>query len=235
MGAHYIEQNIVMIKDEILIVLHDVTSDRTTVVSEKFPDWARDNGKYYVVDFSIAEIRTLVATEVFLLQGDQKLQEYSNRFPMNLSSFSIPTFEEELQLIKGLNKSTGKDVGVYPEIRQPEFHRSQGKDISTAVVKLLKQCGYPSRGDKVFLQTFSFEELKIIKNEILPKAKIDLNLIQLIGNQSRYPWMFDEVEIQILASFADGVGPEKGIIISNASTVSNLGIAPLVSHAHAAG
>ena len=235
MGAHYIEQDVVMTKDEVLIVLHDVTLDRTTDVAEKFPDRSRDNGRYYAIDFTLAEIRSLSANEGFHREGDKKLQGYRNRFPMGLSSFSIPTFEEELQLIQGLNKSTGKDVGIYPEIKQPEFHRSEGRDISTAVVKLLKQYGYTSKSHKVFLQTFSFDELKIIRNEILPNAGIDLNLIQLIGNESRYPWMFNEDGMQKLSSFADGVGPEKGLIISRASTTSNIEITPLVSRAHSAG
>ena len=235
MGAHYIEQDVVMTKDDVLIVLHDVTLDRTTDVAEKYPDRVRDNGRYYAIDFTLAEIRSLSATEGFRREGDKKLQRYRNRFPMDSSSFSIPTFEEELQLIQGLNKSTGKDVGIYPEIKQPEFHRAEGRDISTAVVKLLKQYGYASKSHKVFLQTFSFDELKIIRNEILPNAGIDLNLIQLIGNESRYPWMFEEDGMQKLSSFADGVGPEKGLIISRASTTSNLEITRLVSRAHSAG
>ena len=235
MGAHYIEQDVVMTKDEVLIVLHDVTLDRTTDVAEKFPDRSRGNGRYYAIDFTLAEIRSLSATEGFRREGDIKIQGYKNRFPLDSSSFRIPTFEEELQLIQGLNLSTGKDVGIYPEIKQPEFHRSEGKDISTAVVKILKQYGYTSKSHKVFLQTFSFEELKEIKNEILPKAGIDLNLIQLIGSETSYPWMFEKDGMEKLAGFADGIGPEKGLIISRGSTASNLEITPLVSRAHAAG
>ena len=209
--------------------------DRTTDAAEKYPDRVRDNGRYYAIDFTLAEIRSLSVTEGFRREGDKKLQGYSNRFPMGSSSFSIPTFEEELQLIQGLNKSTGKNVGIYPEIKQPEFHRSEDRDISTEAVKLLKQYGYTPKRHKVFLQTFSFDELKIIRNEILPNAGIDLNLIQLIGNESRYSWMFDEDGLQKLSSFADGVGPEKGLVISHASTTSNLEITPLVSRAHAEG
>ena len=105
---------------------------------------------------------------------------------MNTSSFGVPTLEEELELIQGLNRSTGKDVGIYPEIKQPEFHRDEGKDISSEVVRVLKKFGYTTKDHKVFLQTFSFEELKTIRNEILTKAGIDLNLIKLIGSVKSY-------------------------------------------------
>ena len=235
MGAHYIEQDVVMTNDNVLIVLHDITLDRTTDVADKFPNRSRDDGRFYAIDFTLKEIRSLSATEGFRIQEGEKVQAYENRFPMNTSSFGISTFEEELELIQGLNRSTGQDVGIYPEIKQPEFHRDEGKDISSEVVKLLKKFGYTTKDHKVFLQTFSFEELKTIRNEILPEVGIDINLIQLIGSESRYPWMFERDGMEKLTSFADGIGPSKGLVISSESTTSNLVITPLVSRAHAAG
>ncbi len=235
MGAHYIEQDVVMTKDDHLIVLHDITLDRTTDVDEQYPNRARDDGRYYAIDFTLEEIRGLKASEGFRLENGEKVQGYSNRFPMGSSFFRVATLEEEIQLIQGMNKSTGNDIGIYPEIKQPEFHRNEGKDISTAVVNLLKQYGYASKQDKVFVQTFSFAELEVIKNDILPAAGIDINLIQLIGSESSYPWMFEDDGMNTLAEFADGIGPEKGLVISRSSSRGNLEISPLVDRAHAAG
>ena len=235
MGAHYIEQDVVMTKDDALIVLHDITLDRTTDVAEKFPGRVRDDGRYYAIDFTLEEVRSLAATEAFVMEEGKKVQGYKNRFPINLSSFSVPTLEEEIQLIQGLNKSTGKDVGIYPEIKQPKFHRDEGKDISTAVVKLLKEYGYFSRSEKVFLQTFSFEELKEIRTNILPEVGVEIDLILLVGNKNTYPWIFEEGGMEKIAKFADGIGPDKGLVIFRESTASNTQVTPLVSRAHAAG
>ena len=221
--------------DDHLIVLHDITLDRTTDVDEQYPNRARDDGRYYAIDFTLEEIRGLKASEGFRLENGEKVQGYSNRFPMGSSFFRVATLEEEIQLIQGMNKSTGNDIGIYPEIKQPEFHRNEGKDISTAVVNLLKQYGYASKQDKVFVQTFSFAELEVIKNDILPAAGIDINLIQLIGSESSYPWMFEADGMNTLAEFADGIGPEKGLVISRSSSRGNLEISPLVDRAHAAG
>lgn len=235
MGAHYIEQDVVMTKDDALIVLHDITLDRTTDVAEKFPGRVRDDGRYYAIDFTLEEVRSLAATEAFVMEEGKKVQGYKNRFPINLSSFSVPTLEEEIQLIQGLNKSTGKDVGIYPEIKQPKFHRDEGKDISTAVVKLLKEYGYFSRSEKVFLQTFSFEELKEIRTNIFPEVGVEIDLILLVGNKNTYPWIFEEGGMEKIAKFADGIGPDKGLVIFRESTASNAQITPLVSRAHAVG
>ena len=235
MGAHYIEQDVVMTRDDALIVLHDITLDRTTDVAEKFPDRVRDDGRYYAIDFTLEEVRSLAATEAFVMEEGKKVQGYKNRFPINLSSFSVPTLEEEIQLIQGLNKSTGKDVGIYPEIKQPKFHRDEGKDISTAVVKLLKEYGYFSRSEKVFLQTFSFKELKEIRTNIFPEVGVEIDLILLVGNKNTYPWIFEEGGMEKIAKFADGIGPDKSLVISRESTASNAQITPLVSRAHAVG
>lgn len=235
MGAHYIEQDVVMTKDDALIVLHDITLDRTTDVAEKFPDRVREDGRYYAIDFTLEEVRSLAATEAFVMEEGKKVQGYKNRFPINLSSFSVPTLEEEIQLIQGLNKSTGKDVGIYPEIKQPKFHRDEGKDISTAVVKLLKEYGYFSRSEKVFLQTFSFKELKEIRTNIFPEVGVEIDLILLVGNKNTYPWIFEEGGMEKIAKFADGIGPDKSLVISRESTASNAQITPLVSRAHAVG
>lgn len=235
MGADYIEQDVVMTKDDQLIVLHDITLDRTTNVDELFPNRIRDDGRFYAIDFTLSEIKTLSASEGFRVDNGEKVQGFSARFPMGASSFRVPTLEEEIELIQGLNKSTGKDIGIYPEIKSPEFHREAGKDISTAVVRVLKKYGYTSKQDKIFLQTFSFAELEIIHDEILPAHGVDLNLVMLLGDEESYPWMFENNGMKKLAGYADGVGPSHSMVVRRDSTRDNIKVTDLVANAHAAG
>ena len=235
MGADYIEQDVVMTSDNHLIVLHDITLDRTTNVAESFPDRVRDDGHYYAIDFSLAEIKSLQASEGFDITNGDKKQSFANRFPLGKSTFRIPTLAEEIELIQGMNKSTGKNIGIYPEIKRPEFHREAGKDSSTAVIRMLKSYGYTSKQDKVFLQTFSFEELRMIHDEILPAEGIDLNLVQLIGGTTSYPWMFEKDGMNKLSVFADAVGPEKGLVISQDSQKADIQVTDFVAKAHGVG
>lgn len=235
MGAHYIEQDLVLTRDDRVIVLHDITLDRTTDVADRFPGRARDDGRYYAIDFDLYEIRQLQATEGFRLVDGEREQGFANRFPLERSDFRVPTFEEEIELIQGLNHSTGRDVGIYPEIKQPEFHRAEGKDISSAVIDVLKRYGYTGKTDKVFLQTFSFQELEIIDSEIMPAAGVDIRLIQLLRNTDEYPWMFEAEGMRMLAENADGIGPAHPLIIDPESAPGALRISALVERAHAAG
>ena len=129
MGADYVEQDVVMTKDDQLIVIHDDTLNRTTDVAEKFPGRARADGEYYAIDFTLAEILTLNVTEGFTVENGQKQQIYPARFPMGASTFKIHTLAQEIEFVQGLNKATGRDVGIYPEIKSPAFHLAEGKDL----------------------------------------------------------------------------------------------------------
>lgn len=235
MGADYVEQDVVMTKDDQLIVIHDITLDRTTDVAEKFPGRARADGQHYAVDFTLEEILTLNVTEGFSVENGQKTLNYPDRFPLGKSIFKVHTLAQEIELIQGLNHSTGKDIGIYPEIKSPAFHLAEGKDLGAAVVAVLKQYGYTSKVDKAFVQTFEFDELKRLHDEVMPALGVDLKLVQLLDGGDENLWMQTEDGVRQIAQYADGLGPEKSMIIGRDSTADNLQISGLVGYAHANG
>ncbi|WP_445496299.1 glycerophosphodiester phosphodiesterase [Photorhabdus sp. SF281] len=247
-GADYLEQDLVMTKDNELVVLHDHYLDRVTDVADKFPDRARQDGRYYAIDFTLPEIKSLKFTEGFDIKNDRQEQNFSGRFPMWKSDFRIHTFQEEIEFVQGLNKSTGKNIGIYPEIKAPWFHQQEGKDISTQVLTVLKEYGYTKKSDKIYLQCFDANELKRIKNELEPKLGIDLKLIQLIAytnwNETyekhpngkwvnySYDWMFKPGAMKEVAQYADGIGPDYHMIVAEDSTPTNIKLTGMVKDAH---
>lgn len=230
MGADYLEQDVVMSRDDQLIVLHDITLDRTTNVADIYPGRARDDGRHYVIDFTLAEIRTLAVREGVRDTGEAI---YPQRFPVAKSSFRINTLAEEIELIQGLNESTGRDVGVYPEVKAPAFHRAEGKDLSRAIINELKAYGYTDKQDRVYLQTFEFDELKLIHDQIMPALGVDIRLVQLIADDEDFHWMLDEIGMATLASVADGIGPDKAMIMPSSASRSEINTEGLVALAHA--
>lgn len=248
MGADYIEQDLVMTMDDQLVVLHDHYLDRVTNVAQIFPNRARQDGRYYVIDFTLDEIRTLSMTEGFTVEGERVSPVYSQRFPLWKSTFRVHTFSEEIELIQGLNKSTGSNIGIYPEIKSPAFHLYNGKDISRAVLNVLKRYEYDKPSSNVFLQSFDPDELKRIKSDLMPALKMNIKLVQLIAMTSwretlrykdnsvdnySYDWMFDESAMEEIASYADGIGPWKPMLVeAEANKVKSSG---MVESAHKAG
>lgn len=243
--ADYLEQDLAMTKDNRIIVIHDHFLDGLTDVAKKFPDRKRADGRYYVLDFTLDEIKSLEMTENFEVKDGKQAQVYPNRFPLWHSHFTIHTLEEELEFIQGLEKSTGKKVGIYPEIKAPWLHHKEGKDIALETLKVLKQYGYDSKTAPIYLQTFDFNELKRIKTELLPQLGMDLKLVQLIaytdwleteekdkdGNWVNYDydWMFKEGAMAEVAKYADGVGPGWYMLIDKEkSKIGNIVYTPLV-------
>jgi len=251
MKPDYIEQDVVMTKDDQLVVLHDHYLDRVTDVAERFPNRARKDSRYYAIDFTLAEIKSLRVTEGFNIDDNgNKSAGFPDRFPMWTSSFTVPTLAEEIELIQGLNKTLGYDIGIYPEIKAPWFHRQEGKDISVATLKLLKQYGYVSKDDKAYLQCFDPIELKRIHDELQPAMQMDLNLVQLmaytdwnetmvynngVATPYAYDWMFETGGMQKVAQYADGIGPWKPMLVDDKSTKGNIIIKPLMKAAKEAG
>ena len=231
-GSHFIEQDLVMSKDDHVIVLHDHHLDTVTNVSDVFPDRARADGQYYVVDFTLAELRTLAVSERFKLTDGAKAAVFEQRFPLEKSSFRIATLAEEIELIQGLNKSTGRSVGIYPEIKSPAFHRGEGKDISVAVLKVLKTYGYDEQQDRVFLQCFDDNELQRIRGELFAAMNITVPLVQLLGAGPEFRAALTPAGMEMVASYADGIGPAMQLIVESGSVAGKLKISNLVELAH---
>jgi glycerophosphoryl diester phosphodiesterase len=232
-GADYIEQDLVMTKDDELIVLHDHYLDTVTDVAEVFPTRHRDDGRYYVIDFTLLEIRQLSVVERFEIKDGVIQPVFENRFPLGMSSFRVHTFEEEIELIQGLNESTGNSVGLYPEIKSPAFHHDEGKDIATVVLGVLKKYGYEHKTDNVFLQCFDSDELQRIHDELMPQLDMALRLVQLMGTSEEYHWMLNESGMQKVATYADGIGPSVFLLVARDSTATDIKVTGLVELAHA--
>ncbi len=174
MGADYIEQDVVLTHDDELIVLHDLYLDAVTDVAKKFPDRKREDGFHYAIDFTLEEIKTLRVHERVKADGQP---EFPGRFPPTAAIFRIPTLNEEITLIQGLNRSSSKNTGIYIEPKSPAWHTAEGRNLIKKVVSTVAEFGYQGRKDKAYLQSFDMDYLEYARNGL----KTDLKLVQLIG------------------------------------------------------
>ena len=235
LGADFLEQDIVLTKDDVPVVLHDIYLDTVTDVAKRFPDRKRADGRYYALDLTLAELKQLRAAERFNAKTGAPV--YAQRYPSGAapSEFRIATLEEELQLIAGLNRSTGRNVGVYPEIKQPKWHRAQGHDISRIVVPILLRYGYAAKTDACFLQCFDLAEVKRLRHEIGWRGR----LIMLIEGKAKgedgtdFAQLCTVAGLRELAKVADGIGPAIGRIVSWPTAGAAPKFTDLVALAHA--
>ncbi len=212
----YLEPDVVLTKDSVPVIMHDHSLNTSTDVAKKFPNKHRADGDYYVIDFTLAEIKTLVVHE--RRKNDMTTPVFPNRFPSidTISDIRIPTLEEFILTVQGMNKSRGKDIGIYPELKEPAFHEREGKDAVKIVVDLLTKYGYNHENGKAILQYFDYDAVKKTR-ELGWKGKVTMLLCKsgqnLTDDRAVHEWLTTEEGIKELSQYADAYSPWFGTLI----------------------
>lgn len=231
-GADYIEPDLVLTKDGILVARHENEIGGTTDVAEhpefaerkttKTIDGATVTG-WFTEDFTLAELRTLRARERL-----PDLRPANVRFN---DLYLIPTFEEILKLVRAKEAEMHRRIGIYPETKHPTYFAKLGLPHQDALLTLLSKYGYETQADPVFIQSFEVGNLKALR------AATRLRLIQLVDAEggpadlpgSTYADMLTLQGLKDIATYADGIGP------SAVQVVAPEGPTALVGRAHDAG
>lgn len=229
-GAHFIEQDVVLTKDGVPVVLHDITLELTTNVAVIYPERQRADGKFYCSDFTLEEIKTLTAHERTDEQGNQV---FPGRYAGPFEGFEVPTLAEELALIDSLNARGRHKAGVYIELKQPEYHERIGVDLFAAVLGVLEQFKRLNDPLNTVIQCFDPETLKRFKAH----DGFSSTLIQLVceGMPSDIRGDFDHMQtpagVEEIATYADGIGPHVPLLFDDeggpsrmVTTAKNLGL-----------
>ncbi len=235
MGVDFIEQDVVLTRDGMPIVLHDVEIDTVTDVAQRFPNRRRANGRWYAIDFTLAEIGSLNVRERIDPRTGNRV--FPDRFTPANVRFGVRTLEEEIALIAGLNVTTRRTTGLYTEIKAPDWHREQGRDVTRAVLDVLERYELRKRTDPIWLQCFDPGELLRIRQDL----GSDLKLVQLIGDNSwgdanvDFDKMRTAAGLAEVAKYADGVGVWIPHVVQWPNAGAKPALTTLVRDAHAAG
>lgn len=195
MGADFIEPDLVLTRDGVLIARHENELSTTTDIAQRFPDrkvvktvdGVLTTG-WFAEDFSLAELRQL-----------RTFQAFPGRSPQYNGQYPIPTFAEILQAVRSYEQKTGRKVGVYPELKHPTV-LGEYKMID-ALLKELAAQGFDKEPQRVMIQSFEVHPL-----ETLYFKKVPYRLIQLIGNPQERP--FDQTRENVIANYGQMLQPK---------------------------
>ncbi len=227
LGADFVEQDVVATRDGALVVLHDLHLDDVSDVARRFTGRQRADGRHYVIDFDLAELETLRLFERRL--PGSTAPKYPDRFPADVPVAGITTLADELRLVQGLNKSMRREVGIYPEIKEPEWHRRHGVDLAARLLAELAAFGYTEPGDAAFVQCFDAGELERVKGQLGCR----LQLIQLVGPEPQYAQLLTPAGLRRVSDYAVGLGPHYAQLV--AADPGRPQPLPLIQQAHDCG
>jgi len=255
-GADFIEQDLVLTKDQVLICRHEPMLSGTTNVADK-PEFAsRKNIKnldgvptndWFASDFTLAEIKTLRAKQSFA----DRPQQYNGQY-------LIPTFQEVIDLVKAQSTAKGRTIGIYPETKHPTFHEVQGLPLTSKLMDALTAAGWNSKEAPVYVQSFEVSNLRAIRTQHRSTVK----LVQLYdaydvdesgkmvmeapngqpydfvvaGDARTYNDLATDAGLDFVKTYADGIGPWKPFIQPYvASSKASLPATSLIERAHRRG
>jgi glycerophosphoryl diester phosphodiesterase len=225
MGADYIEPDLVFTKDGQLVVRHEPDIGGTTNVADH-PEFASRRttrtidgtvfaNTWFTSDFTLAELKTLRAKE--------RLPDIRPQNTAFDGLFEVPTFQEVIDLAKA------NGVGIYPETKHPTFFASLGFSFDGPLLDTLRRNGLDRRGAKVFIQSFEVSNLKRLRGQT------KLPLIQLIdssgapadfvaaGDPRTYDDLVTATGLAEIATYADGIGPDRSRLVANDAAGQPLG------------
>jgi glycerophosphoryl diester phosphodiesterase len=237
-GADYIEPDLVLTKDGALVDRHENEISGTTNVASHPEFAARKATKvvdgesvtgWFTENFTLAELKTLRARERL-----PQLRPDSAKYD---GQFAVMTLDEIIALVRAREKATKRRIGIYPETKHPSYFAKLGLSFDKALLQTLKRGGYSKATDPIFIQSFEVGNLKRLRTQT------QIRLIQLMSDEggpadsvgTRYASMATPAGLRTIATYANGVGVAKAMILPLDKVQQWAAPTSLITDAHAAG
>lgn len=239
-GADFIEPDLVLTRDGVLVARHENEISETTDVADRPEFAARKATKiidgqsftgWFTEDFTLAELKTLRARE--------RLPQLRGANTAYDRQFAVPTFDEVLALARAEGEKHGRVIGVYPETKHPSYFASIGLAHEAPLLAALDRFGHGDRTAPIFIQSFE------VGNLIALRGKTKLRLIQLMADEGgppdradtglTYAEMSSAAGLAKVAMYADGIGVAKAMLIPRTADGSLAAPTRLVADAKRAG
>lgn len=237
-GADFIEPDLVLTKDGVLVARHENEISETTDVASR-PEFAarratktidgRSVTGWFTEDFTLAELKTLRTRERL-----PQLRPANTAFD---GEEPILTFAEVIALAQAEGARLGRPIGIYPETKHPSYFEGLGLSFDGPLLAALDAAGWNRADAPVFIQSFEVGNLERLA------GKTRVRLVQLLAAEGApfdrpatpYAAMATREGLAAIARYAAGVGPQKSLIIPRDAADRSLPATDLVASAKAAG
>jgi glycerophosphoryl diester phosphodiesterase len=239
LGADYIEPDLVSTKDGILVARHENEISGTTDVASRNEFAGRRATKvvdgvaldgWFTEDFTLKELKTLRTKE--------RIPGLRRRNTAYDGRCQVPTLQEIIDLARKASKQFRRIIGIYPETKYPTYFDGIGLSLEEPLVETLRRNGLAGRRAAVFVQSFETTNLRELSE------LIDVPLVQLIagkgapydlvaaGDPRTYADLVTPESLKDIATYADGIGPDKNLIVARTTQGRLAAPSDVVDNAH---
>jgi len=220
LGADFIEPDLVMTRDGVLVARHERQLRASTNVAD-LPEFAARQATrtvlgtpvtdWFVEDFTLAELQRLRARETRpeLRPGNV---EFNDRY-------LVPTLADVIRVLRQEAQGSGRVVGLYPELKEPAVFRARGLDPERALLAQLSGVEFP-----VYIQSFDADSLRRLR------PLTSLPLVQLLDTAPPGTAPLPPPDLAAIATYAQGIGAPKSLITGSGTLVANARGAGLFVH-----
>jgi len=244
-GADYIEPDLVSTKDHVLVARHEPAIGGTTDVADhpefadrrttRTIDGVTFSNEWFTEDFALAELKTLRAKE--------RLPDLRQRNTIYDGRYTIPTFQEIIDLRERLSDELHRKIGLIPELKHSTYFRSIGLALEEPFMQTLRRNGLDDRRAKVTVQSFEISNLKALHRQLpdvplvqLFDAKVNRpGDVQAAGGTTTYGQVATPAGLREVARYAEVASPSKDYIVPRDATGRSLAPTTFIADAHAAG
>jgi glycerophosphoryl diester phosphodiesterase len=223
-GADFVEPDLVMTNDGVLLARHENEIGSTTDVAEHAQFAARRTRKiidghettgWFTEDFSLAELARLRARERL---PQWRSTQYDGQFP-------LATLEQIIALVAAESKARGRLIGIIPEIKHGTYFRRIGLAMEDRLLATLAAHEY-TRTAPIEIQSFEVGNLRYLRRLVAGGDLRHVRLLQLLGAPDERPYdvaetggatnyasMMAPAGLRDVAGYADAIGPDIRAII----------------------
>ena len=188
---------------------------------------------WFTEDFTLAELKTLRVRERLPQLRPQNI-------PLARTE-QILTFDEVLTIAEEASVDRAEPIGVYVETKHPTYFAGIGLDLNDLLIADLERRQVNQAGAKIIIQSMETANLRALRD------RTPLTLIQLMdrqgapydlvaaGDPRTYRNLRKVPQLEQIATYADGIGPNKSQVIKRDLMGRLAGETKLVRRAHRLG
>ena len=228
-GAEAVWLDLVLSKDNQIVLLADSRIDQLTNVKEIYPDRSRPDGSYYSFDFTLEELRALSHLPAAPLGSVGAASLFRSHLP-------VTALDDFLGYLDNVFAERAARPTLICALKHGWRHQQEDKNLGAIVLQALEDYQSSSAAASLVIASYDPEELQQLAQGRGPGLAEDIGFMQLIGSNNgeevqrlefgtlqpySYDLLFTRFGLKSVSSYAGSIGLDPQVAVMDDSAALN--------------